>query len=349
MQKRIALFGGGAIGRTHAAAIERAANAVLHAIVDPDPAAGQLAERHGCRHVCRTEDLDVTAVDGAIIAAPNALHVPLGARMLERGIPLLIEKPLAHSCEEAEIIAAQSEKAGVPVLVGHQRRHNPIIEAARTAIDEMLIGDLVTGSISCTLLKPDSYFDLKWRTEPQSGGPILINLIHEIDLIRFLFGEVESVVAQVSPSRRGHLVEDGAIIGLRMAGGGLISIIVTDAGVGPWAWDLTAGENPERFPSINAASHIFAGTEGGLSLPDLSLWTHDGARQWTTSMSARALPHASADPYIRQIEHFLDVIDNKTPPIATARDGVMNLLVLQAIQQSAQSQRTVTLRGGSAT
>jgi len=169
---------------------------------------------------------------------------------------------------EARTLLEVAARTGVPLLVGHHRRHNPVIRAARKAVSEGLIGDLVTAAVLCTLYKEPGYFDMEWHRKAGVGGPLLINLIHEIDLMRHLFGDVAAVSAIGSNARRGLAVEDTAAAILRFENGGMATMTVTDAAIGPWAWDLSAGENPGRFPAHGVQSHFFAGREGGLTLPD---------------------------------------------------------------------------------
>ena len=69
--------------------------------------------------------------DGVIIATPNALHVPAGLACVQRGIPILVEKPIADTVAASNELVTAAERARVPLLVGHHRRHNPLLEKAR--------------------------------------------------------------------------------------------------------------------------------------------------------------------------------------------------------------------------
>ena len=140
-----------------------------------------------------------------------------------------------------------------------------------------------------TWLKPDDYFDVKWRRQ-RGGGPILINLIHDIDLMRYLFGEIESVQAQSSNAIRGFEVEDTAAAVLRFRNGALGTVTVSDTTAAPWNWDLSAGE-AERFPRQDVDAHFYSGTDGSLTLPRLQLWRYRDARGWHDPLTVeRSVP-----------------------------------------------------------
>lgn len=331
MDLRIAIIGAGVIGRTHIAAISACDGVTLCGILDP------VRNNLGITHYTDMDALIADRPDGVILATPNALHAPMGISLLEASIPVLIEKPLADTVEACHMLIAAATRSATPALVGHQRRHNPIIRAAKARIESGAFGQLVAGSVLCSLYKAETYFDEHWRTMPGTGGPVLINLIHELDLLRHLFGEVSNVSAVTSTAQRGLPVEDTAAAILEFSAGGLVTVCMSDAAVGPWAWDLTAGENRERFPAHSAVSHMFAGSLAGFSLPDFTWWSHLGAPDWTKKLAQKTLRPDDPDVYVAQIEHFADVVHGSANPMVTLEDGLANLMLAEAIQHSANS------------
>jgi predicted dehydrogenase len=306
-------------------------------LVDPSPAAAALAESAGVPCLPDVATLIASGLaQAAIVATPNETHLPLSEALLRAGLPVLLEKPVAESLDSALKLIAVADKTGLPVLVGHHRRHNPVVRAAHQAIHSGRIGDLVIASVTCPLAKPDSYFDAQWRRTPGAGGPLLINLVHEIDLLRHFFGEIAAVQAITSNARRGFAVEDSAAVCLSFAKGGMATLIISDAASGPWAWDLTSGENPARFPAHKATAHHYAGSRGALSLPDLTLWLPEDEPDWTRALRSERLPVVHGDPYEAQLAHFADLVQGvETSPRVSLRDATANLIVLDAIREAA--------------
>lgn len=338
---RLAVMGAGLIGRRHAEHVAR--EAVLAAIIDPSPAARAVAEAHDAPWFATLDDLlAVDRPDGVIVATPNQLHVENGLACVAAGLPALVEKPIADNVDDAEHLVAAAEAAGVPLLVGHHRRHNPLIAHARDMIASGELGTVLAVQATCWFSKPDAYFEPEWRRSP-GAGPVLVNLIHDIDLLRFLCGEVESVRALDSNAVRGHAVEETAAILLRFAGGALGTVSVSDAIASPWSWEMTAGENP-AYPRTGEACYMIGGTRGSLSLPGLALWAHTGAPDWWTPIFRRVDPVPAEDPLALQIRHFADVVRGEAKPLVPGREGLQTLRVIEAVKRSAQSGEEVSLR-----
>lgn len=336
----VAVVGAGLIGRKH---VEIAAGVgSLHAIVDPTMAAKELAAQQNCAwHSDLASYLEDHRPDGIIIATPNQMHVEQGLICVDAGIPALVEKPIADNPDDAERLVKTAEEKGVALLVGHHRRHNPLIHAARAAIENGKLGNLVAVHGQFWLRKPDDYFDVEWR-RTKGAGPVYINLIHDLDLLRYLCGEIASVQAKESSVTRGFDVEDTAVITLEFASGALGTISVSDAIPAPWSWELTAGENP-AYPKTEEGAYRIGGTKGALSVPDMKLWYHPAKQSWWEPIEAQNTPYDPADPLPLQFAHFLDVIDGKTEPLVSGREGLQTLRVLHAIKQAAREGGTIAV------
>jgi predicted dehydrogenase len=340
MTARIAVIGAGLIGRRHAAAIAASSRGTLAAIVDPASAGADFAASIGAPHFRSVaEMLAEIRSDGAILATPNQMHVEGGLELITAGIPALIEKPLATDVADARRLVEAAETAGIALLTGHHRRHNPLIVAAKAMIADGAIGTPVSVHGQFWLAKPDPYFKADWRRAP-GAGPVYLNLSHDIDLMRHLVGEIAEVQAMEANLVRGHAVEDAAVIILRFENGALGTFNVSDAIPAPWSWELTAAENP-AYPATDAACYHIGGTLGALELPRLRLWHDGGKRDWWSPISATIAPYAPADPLVRQIDQFAAVIAGEEAPLASGRDGLRTLEVIAAVKTSARTRRSV--------
>ncbi|MEL6520195.1 MAG: Gfo/Idh/MocA family oxidoreductase [Pseudomonadota bacterium] len=336
----IAVIGAGLIGRRHADLIHR--RGWLSALVDPAPAAQDYAQTLGVECFADLADyLTKNRPDGAVIATPNQLHLTHGTACIAAGVPVLIEKPLADTSEAGKALVQSARAAQVPVLVGHHRRHNPLIHTAKAAIAEGRLGRVVSVHGQFWLYKPDDYFDVGWRKQA-GAGPVFINLIHDIDLLRYLCGDVVSVQARQANAVRGHEVEDTAVILLEFASGALGTVNVSDTIAAPWSWEMTAGENP-AYPNTAEACYRIGGTEAALSVPDLRLWHHPTARSWWAPIEAETLTYEASDPLERQLDHFGEVITGATAPLVSAEEGLKTLQVTEAIQHAAVTGKIVDL------
>ena len=126
---------------------------------------------------------------------------------INKGWPLLIEKPITVSSSDAKILTDAAIASDIPMLVGHHRRHNGMVREAKKALEQRAIGDIRGVQATCWFYKPDYYFDkAPWRKK-KGAGPISVNLVHDVDLLRYFCGDVYSVRAiscllYTSPSPR---------------------------------------------------------------------------------------------------------------------------------------------------
>lgn len=329
---RIGVMGAGLIGREHIALVQASADTRLAAIADVTEAGRALADEHGVR--CHSDYREMLAsVDAVIVALPNALHRDAGLACIEAGLPTLMEKPIADSLAAGLELAEASEAAGVPMLVGHHRRHSPDMVAAHRAIQAGELGDLIAVNGIWLCRKNHDYFDQAWRREA-GGGPILINLIHEIDILRYLCGEIESVQASSASRARGLEVEDSFAVVINFASGAIGTVIGSDAVPSPFMWDVASGQSPS-FPHFPADCYVIGGRKASLSLPSLDLWRHMPGGDWKGPLVKQRLQPPRSQCYPEQLAHFVAVARGEACPIVSAREGVMTLAATLAVARAA--------------
>jgi predicted dehydrogenase len=339
---RIAVVGMGAMGLNHARFIAEEEMCELGPVVDPRPVGRDFAVAHGVPYFPSLEAmLESDRPDGAIVVTPNAMHMPCGVACMEAGVPALVEKPVADTLGAALALARSAEKTGVPLLIGHHRRHNPLIRRAQEVIREGKLGRLTAVSSLWMIHKPDGYFETAWRREP-GGGPVLINFIHDIDLMRFMCGEIESIQSMTSNATRGYPVEDTAVAIIRFENGALGTVTTCDAAASPWSWELDSGENP-LYPQVSENCYLLTGTEGSLSLPKLEYWHYAGTKAWDQPLLMETLTATQEDPLAIQLHHFCQVIRGKESPLITGTDAARSLAAAIALHRAAQTHLPVTL------
>lgn len=335
---RIAVVGAGMIGKRHIEVLRREPGRhELAAIADPAPEAEQLARDLGVPWYSSHEALlDREKPSGIVIATPNQLHVVVGLACIERNIPILVEKPVAHAVSAALALVQAADGAKVPVLIGHHRRHNPIMQKAAEVIRSGTIGSIVAVAGLWLSHKPRDYFDVSWRRET-GGGPVLINAIHDVDCLRMLCGEIDTVQARTANAARGHPVEDTAAAVLTFASGALGTLLVSDSASAPWSWEWTSRENP-FYPHEPENCFLISGMRGSLSVPSLQLrWHDEGQESWGLPLTQRRIPVSPADPYVEQMRHFAAVIRGDCEPALSGADGTRTLAATLAISRSAET------------
>lgn len=341
---RIALVGFGLIGRRHADIIRRAPGLQLHGIVEPSDIGRAAAKELGAPVFSSLDDMFKTDLpDGVVLATPTPLHLEQGLACIAAGCPVLIEKPIAVSSQEAHTLTVAADEARVPLLIGHHRRHNGMVKAAKAALESGAVGEIRAIQATCWFYKPDHYFEVApWRTK-KGAGPISVNLVHDVDLLRHFCGDVRTVQAISAPSRRGFENEDLATAVLQFHSGAIATISVSDSIVAPWSWELTARENP-AYPATSESCYLIGGSQGGLSLPDLRVWHHGAVPDWWTPISAQTLTCSMQDPLAVQMDHFAAVITGQEDPLVSGLEGLKSLEVVEAVAQSAATGREIELQ-----
>ncbi len=339
---RLAVLGAGLIGKRHIQHVLAEPQAELLAVIDPMPLGQQIAQASGVAWFPSfAAMIALDRPDGIIVATPNQLHVENGIEAVAAGVPVLTEKPIADDVADGERLIRAAEAAGVPILTGHHRRHNPMIQKAKEIIDSGELGRVLVANAMFWLFKPDDYFDIDWRRQA-GAGPVFLNLIHDVDNLRYLFGDIVAVQAQESNAVRRNVVEETAVILMEFSSGLLATASVSDSVVAPWSWEMTACENP-AYPQTEEACYMIGGTHGSLTIPALDVWKNGIKRSWWEPFEKRRVTVQDEDPLVLQIRQFCKVIRGEEAPLVSGREGLNTLNVIMAIKQSAESGERVVL------
>ena len=335
---RIAVLGAGLVGRKHIRTILSLPQvAELAAVADPVADTSALEIGGAQWFADERQMLDRIRPEAVIIATPNALHAGHGALCCARGIHFLVEKPVTATLDEAVELVRAVRESGVRTLVGHHRRYLSVVQEARRLIAQGALGDLVGASVVWATRKPDDYFKVAWRTQP-GGGPLLINAIHEIDLLRHLCGEVRAVSGIKSSARRGFAVEDTAAALFEFDNGALATLVCSDAGFSPWTIEQGSGENP-MFADTGQSAYRLIGTSGSLELPVLRRWMArvPGDIGWDRPIVSEDIALPYQDPFQQQLRHFQRLVRRDEPPMVSVADGARTLAATLAVAEAGQS------------
>ncbi|KAL4786093.1 quinate utilization oxidoreductase QutH [Aspergillus varians] len=367
---RIVIFGAGLIGPRHALSVQSHPSSQLIAFIDPSPSALPIAADFNVPcHPSLESLLSVTnPPDAAIICTPNHTHVPLATHLLTHKIPILLEKPISDSLSSAESLLSLSsspENNDTKILLGHHRRFNPYIQATKALLASNSLGSLIAVNGLWTLLKPDSYFAPplgSWRADRQTGGVLGINLIHDIDVLHFLFGPIVRVHAEPTPAQRidrssssehgreheheqkhAHTAEEGCALTLRFASGMVGTFLICDATPSPLNFETGTRENP-TIPGVGESSasdcyRVF-GTRASLSVPDMTRWSYDGVavgkeKGWNCELGVEKVdvPGVDVKPFDTQWAHFVRVLKGEEEVSCSIEDGVRALRVVRAVKE----------------
>jgi predicted dehydrogenase len=341
----LAVAGAGLIGKRHIEEIVASADAELSAVVDPGPAGAELAGKYDVPlHQSLAELFAVSKPDGVILATPNQLHVDGGLECVAAGVPVIVEKPIGDTVAGARRLVEAGEAAGVAVLTGHHRNYSPIMAKAREIVHNRRLGRIVAVVGTALFHKPDDYFDAGggWRRQP-GGGPILLNLIHEVNNLQSLVGDILQVQAVTSNAARGYPVEDTAAMTFTFAHGAVGTFLLSDTAASPRSWEQTSGENLDYACYPDEDCYHIVGTMGSLSIPTMRVRTYSGDPSWYSPFDSSIVDVERGDPLAEQIAHFVRVIRGEEAPICSARDGLKTLMVVDAVTRAAQTGRVVEL------
>lgn len=344
---RFLLSGVGLIGQQHACLVQARQDCELAALVGPPTEHNQtFASNIGVKlYGTVAEATSAEKIDAAIISSPNEYHFEQAMTCLEQAIPIFVEKPITNTLESAQKLASESARRQIPVLVGHHRTYSPLLEAAAAFIKSSKFGQLVAMQGSALFYKPAHYFiEGPWRTKI-GGGPILINLIHEIGIMRHLCGEIKSLTAIAGNRIRNFEVEDTVAISLGFQNGALGTFLLSDTAASNKSWEMTSGENPSYpfYPEHNC--YHFAGTNGSLDFPTLKVNYYDNSTtpSWWSTFTHERLNITRSNPLEHQLEHFIKVIHGQELPKVSAYDGYRNMQVVDAIARAITSRTVVEL------
>ncbi|HHY25923.1 MAG TPA: Gfo/Idh/MocA family oxidoreductase [Desulfitobacterium dehalogenans] len=222
---RFAIIGCGRIAPKHAESIVALEEAELVAVCDIVPEKAQaFADKYGAKpYTSYQEMLEKEELHVVTIATESDLHAPIGITCAKAGKHVMVEKPMAMTLESADELIRTCHEEGVKLSVIHQNRYNKSIKLMRKALEEGRFGKLTHGQATVRWNRNDEYYaQAPWRgTKLQDGGVLMNQSIHNIDLLQWTFGPVESVFGFTQTALRKIEMEDVGVAVLKFKNGAL--------------------------------------------------------------------------------------------------------------------------------
>lgn len=340
----IAVIGAGMVAATHLAAIADAPEKLqLGGILSRQAgnARGLLArlELPALANARIYEALDEIAasssIDFALLITPPNARLNIVECLAKAGKPVLMEKPIARNLEEARQIVEICEKAEIPLGVVFQHRFRQASLEARALVESGSLGQFYLAEITVPWWRPQSYYDEPGRGsyERDGGGVLISQAVHAMDLALSLTGPVSSVQAMAATTASHDMEsEDFAVAGLRYADGAVGSLVASTA----------------SYPGASESICLhFAKASVELKSGVLTVSWRDGK---TEHLGEIASTGGGADPmafthdwHQAVIEDFAAAIRQGRPPLVTGREALRVHHLIDAIEQSAQSGRVISL------
>jgi UDP-N-acetyl-2-amino-2-deoxyglucuronate dehydrogenase len=231
IELRVALVGCGRIARNHFDAIAKIDGLSLSAVCDEVPSRAEEAGRE--HNVSWFTDyatmLKEAECDVVVIATPSGLHPEHGIMAARAGKHVISEKPMAIKLAAADALVKACDDAHVQLFVVKQNRLNPSIQLLRKAIDKGRFGKIYVANTTVRWTRPQEYYDqAPWRgTWEFDGGAFMNQASHYVDLMQWLVGPVESVMAKTATLARKIEAEDTGVAVVKFRNGALGCIEVT--------------------------------------------------------------------------------------------------------------------------
>ena len=335
------IIGAGVIATTYAGAIAAIAHARLRAVADIDQERAQrLAAAAGADAYADVDALLARHdIDVVCVCVPSGLHAEIGARAAAAGKHVVVEKPIDVTLAAADRLIDACRSGGVALSVISQHRFDPSVRRLREAIAAGRLGRLILGDAFVKWYRSPAYYrSAGWRaTWSLDGGGALMNQgIHSVDLLLWLLGPVESVLARTATAAHEVAVEDVATALIRFSSGASGVIEVTTA----------------AFPGFAERIEV-SGTRGSVVLEagEIIAWRladelgDPGPYGVVTRLAASSTdaPTESHDGHAAQLHDVLDAIEHDREPAVTGEDGRRALEVVLATYESARTAAEVRL------
>lgn len=341
-----ALLGCGSIAQKYSTVItQQLQNARLAAVCDVSEERAQaFGEQHGVPwFTCGAEMMERMGdrIDVVNILTPSGYHCQNVLQLAPYGKHLCVEKPMALTLDDADAMIAACDRAQIHLFVVHQNRFNRPVQKLRAALEQGRLGKLVLGSVHLRWSRSQSYYDqANWRgTFALDGGVFANQAYHFIDLLQWLMGDVEAVMANGVTRRAAIEAEDTGVVLLQFRNGTLGTVEATTA---------TSAASQE-------CSLRILGAEGtveiaGFSVNEMRLWKFDQTQPEDEEILIQGCQNPLDNKAFGHFCYLDSVVQTLTagqPAAVDGREGRRSLEVIAAIYESIATGKSVQLGASS--
>lgn len=337
---RIAVVGCGRISKNHFGSIEQhATDFELVSVCDVDPAA--LAE-HTQRHKVSAyrdmgEMLSKEQIDLVALCTPSGLHPAQAVLAAKHGVHVLTEKPMGTRLADGVAMVKACDQAGVRLFVVKQNRRNATLQLLKQAVEQGRFGRIYNVALNVFWTRPQDYYDQGngWRgTWEFDGGAFMNQASHYIDLLDWIIGPVESVMAYTATQARDIEAEDSGVAAIRWRSGAMGTLNVSM---------LTYPKNLEG--SITILGEKGTVRIGGVAVNEIQEWQFADVRPEDEGVKAASYATTSVYGFGHPLyyQNVVDVLRGRAEPETDGRSGLKSLELLVAMYRSAKEGVKVSL------
>lgn len=336
---RFALVGCGRIAQNHFAAIENHADrceVVDVCDIDPDALNSAVAKTGARGHSKLSGLLAHTTADCVILTTPSGLHAAQATEIAQVGKHVMTEKPMATRWNDGLKMVEACDKAGVRLFVVKQNRRNATLQLLKRAIEQKRLGKIYSVAVNVFWTRPQDYYDsAKWRgTWEFDGGAFMNQASHYIDLLDWLCGPVESVMAYTATLARDIEVEDTGVAAIRWRSGAMGTLNVTM---------LTYPKNLEG--SITILGEKGTVRVGGVAVNEIQHWEFDEKRPEDADIKQASYATTSVYGFGHPLyyDNVIKTLRGEADAETDGREGLKSLELLIAMYLSARDGKRVAL------
>jgi UDP-N-acetyl-2-amino-2-deoxyglucuronate dehydrogenase len=329
------IIGCGRIAYKHAEAIKKNEKANLLCVCDIiEERATEYKDKYGAEahFTDYRKMLEYSGLDVVNICTPSGMHAEMGIAAAKAGKHVIVEKPMALSLKDADDLIEACDENGVKLAVCFQNRFNPPVQKLRRALEEGRFGKLTHASAIVRWFRPQDYYDqAPWRgTRAMDGGCLMNQSIHNIDLLQWMMGPVESVFGYTATNLRKIECEDVGVAVLKFKNGAL-GVIEASTTIYP--------ENLEE--TLNIFGEKGTVVLGGIAVNKIETWKFADSTDENGAIDQHQqdVPNVYGFGHDALVEDFIQAVTNNSKPYIDGWEGRRALEIVKAVYFSVTSNK----------